>query len=276
MNTRDKVEQATIIIVAVMATLLSIVDTFELYIPFPILTWVSGKSSTFIVVLLAVIAIYLVLERRSKLDKVIDLMRTIEAKMGGVGIEFLDMKSSFPRQLVKRVQAVQNFILDTDFNHEIIRKSVRHPQDDYRKIRNKKVLKENLAFRRVEVIFHREHFEDLVERLVKFEGCDYLVRHYDAPPQAVPTLHIMSFDNEHFYIGGFYPSDPSSSENVLYIHGEEVGNLLKEYWNVLWSKAKPLNEGKRINIKELERIGSRFDMDSSEVQDLIAGFRSRK
>jgi hypothetical protein len=269
MNTRDRVEQVTIATVAILATALSIVDTFGLYRAFPWLSWVAGITPSLIVILLALIAIYLVLERRSKLDKIAELMVQLESKTGGAGIEILDMKWAFPQHIAQKAKAAQKFILDTNLNQEIRRASTVSPQEEYRRIRDERVLNGKIAFRRVEVIFHREHLESVIRRLLMFEGYDFYLRHYDAPPQAIPVMHLLSFDDEHFYIGGFYPSDPSTEERAVYIRSKEMGELLREYWQLLWLRAKPLNEGKIINWAELKRIGSKLGLNDDEFEGLV-------
>jgi hypothetical protein len=271
MNVRNRVEQVTIIIVTVLATALSIVDTFGLYRAFPFLSWAAGITPSVIVVLLTLIAIYLVLERRSTLDKIAELMVQLERKMGGAEIEILDMKWAFPQHIAQRARAAKKFILDTNLTEELPRASKVSPQEEYSRIRDERVLKGEIGFKRVEIIFHKERLESIICRLLMFEGCDFYLRHYDPPPQAIPIIHLMSFDDEHFYIGGFYPLDfPPTEEKAVYIRSPEIGELLREYWQLLWLRATPLNEGGVINWTELERIGSRLGLTNEDFESLVA------
>lgn len=276
MKSKERIEQITIIVIAIVATLLSIADTFDLYTSFPLLSWAEGITPSLIVILLSMIAVYLVWERRSHLDKMVEITSSIEKKMGGAEIEILEMKRSFPQQLVNRVTTANKFILDTNFNQEGYRgriNGVAHPQEAYQKIRDERIIKGQLAFRRIEVVFTKDHLEKLVYRLLFFEGCDFYLRHYDAPPRAIPTMHLMSFDDEHFYMGGFYPSDPSTEERIVYIRNKEMGDLFREYWQLLWMRAIPLNEGKVINWDELRRIGARVGSTPDEFDALVANAR---
>lgn len=210
------------------------------------------------------------LSTRKSLDK---FENAIE-HLGIAGIEILDMKVGFPQQIAQRARAAKKFILDTNLNQEIRRASTTHPQAEYRRIRDERVLKGEIAFKRVEVIFHQDHLESVIRQLLRFEGCEFYLRHYDAPPQAIPVLHIMSFDDEHIYLGGFYPSDPSTEEKAIYVRSKEMSELIKEYWQVLWLRAKPLNEGRVINWNELKRIGTRLGLSESEFDEMVKRIRS--
>lgn len=195
-------------------------------------------------------------------------------RLGAASIEILDMKVGFPQQIAQRARAAKKFILDTNLNQEIRRSSTIHPQAEYRLIRDERVRKGEVAFKRVEVIFHRDHLESVIRQLLRFEGCEFYLRHYDAPPQAIPVLHIMSFDDEYLYLGGFYPSDPSTEEKAIYVRSKEMSELIREYWQVLWLRAKPLNEGRVINWDELRRIARRLGLTDDEFDGMVKRIRS--
>ena len=195
-------------------------------------------------------------------------------RLGIANIEFLDIKVGFPQQIAQRARVAKKFILDTNLNQEIRRASTTHPQAEYRRIRDERVLKGEIAFKKVEVIFHREHLESVIRQLLRFEGREFYLRHYDAPPQAIPVLHIMSFDDEHLYLGGFYPSDPSTEEKAIYVRSKEMSEMIKEYWQVLWLRAKPLNEGRVVNWDELRRVARRLGLTDDEFDGMVSRIRS--
>jgi hypothetical protein len=189
--------------------------------------------------------------------------------LGLVEVEGLEAKRSFPQHLVQSVLRAQKFILDTNLNEEVPRGSG-DPQRQYRQILDERLRKGDLSFRRVEVIFNKERLEKVVRRLLKHEGQDYFIRHYDPPPRAIPVLHMMSFDDERFYLGGFYPAESPTEERAIYIRQSEIAQLFRDYWNVLWLRAIPLNEGKRINWAELKRIALRVGMTEPDFNAMIA------
>lgn len=195
-------------------------------------------------------------------------------KLGGTGIEVLEMKTEFPQQIAQRTRVARKFILDTNLNEEVPHSPLASPQEEYRRIRDERVMKGEIVFRRVEVIYHRKHFESVLQGLLMFEGCEFYLRHYDPPAQVIPVLHLMSFDGEHFYLGGFYPSGASIEEKAVYIRNDEVNAWLREYWQLLWQRAKPLNDGRIINWEELKRIGERFGIVGEEFDGLVSKIKS--
>jgi len=193
--------------------------------------------------------------------------------LGLVEVEALEAKRSFPHHLVQSVLQAQKFILDTNLNEEVPR-GPGDPQRQYKQILDEQLRKGNLSFRRVEVIFNKERLEKVIHQLLTHEGQDYFIRHYDPPPRAIPVLHTMSFDDERFYLGGFYPAESPAEERVIYIRQSGIAQLLRDYWNVLWLRATPLNEGKRINWAELKRIALRVGMTESGFDAMVARLKN--
>lgn len=194
----------------------------------------------------------------------------IRTQLGAADIEVLDMKWAFPQHIAQRAREAQKFILDTNLNEEVPRfPRPSSPQAQYRRIRDERVSKDEIGFRRVEVIFRKKHLESVVRRLLTFEGHEFYLRHYDPPPQAIPVLHIMSFDGEHFYLGGFYPTESPTEEQAVYIRNMAMNQLLHDYWQMLWLRARPVNEGTVINWVELKRIGKRLGMTDEEFSEMV-------
>jgi hypothetical protein len=188
--------------------------------------------------------------------------------LGLIEVEALEGKKSFPQHLLQSVFQADRFILDTNLNEEVPYRPS-DPQRRYKQILDERLKKGDLSFRRVEVIYSRETLEKVVRKLLIYEGQDYFIRHYDPPPRAIPVLHIMSFDDERFYLGGFYPTESPAEERVVYIRQPDIAQLLHDYWNILWLRATPLNEGKRINWAELKRIARRVGMTESDFDAMV-------
>lgn len=109
----------------------------------------------------------------------------------------------------------------------------------------------------------------MIEELIAYKDKECYIRHYEPPPRAIPLLHIMSFDNEHFYIGGFHPVESLGEETAVYIRHHLVNRLLAEYWNVLWANATPLKEGKRIYLDRLWQIAERIGVSHDEFDKMV-------
>ncbi len=196
-------------------------------------------------------------------------IRELREAVGVTEVTILESKGSFPQHLVQSISKTQRFILDTALNYESL-PGIDDPQRQYKQVLDKRVRQGDISFRRVEVIFNKERFEGVLRKLLTYEGFEYFIRYYDAPPKAIPLLNMMSFDEEHFYLGGFYPAESPADELAVYIRHPEISQFLRDYWNVLWLRATPLNEGKRINWAELKRIASHLGLTESEYDLMVA------
>jgi len=192
----------------------------------------------------------------------------LQSKLGVANISILDSKCSFPQNLEQHVFKSTSFILDTALNYETV-SGPDDPQRRYKEILDKRIKNKEISFRRVELIFSRKRLEKVIQNLLKYEGIEYFIRIYDAPPKPIPVIHMMSFDNRHFYLGGFFPAESPTEEIVLYVQNDEIAKLLSEYWNELWRRAKPLNENKQINWDELKNIASKIGIDEVEFEQII-------
>ncbi len=197
-------------------------------------------------------------------------MKKLCNSLGVSDISILDSKMAFPQSLEQKVFKANRFVLDTSMSYEKVIVGD-DPQRAYKKILDKRLRQKKLSFKCVEIIYNRKRFERVLLNLLIYEDLEYFIRIYDAPPDAIPILHIMSFDNEHFYIGGFFPAESPTDEFVLYVKNQnEIKDLLCEYWNELWQRAKPLNENNEINWKELKRIASNCGMDEAEYEKTVS------
>lgn len=186
-------------------------------------------------------------------------------------IELVGEGDEFQLHVQQAVSKAKKFVLDTTLNAE--RAKIWHPADNpshyyytvYKRLQNNEI-----TYRRVEVIFGKERLESTIARLLIYEGTDYYIRYYDAPPKAIPVLNLLSIDNEWFYLGGFYSTEaPADIINLAYIRDQKIGSLLDAYWSNLWFHGKPLNEGKRINWDEIKFIARRVEMSEEELSTIV-------
>jgi hypothetical protein len=146
---------------------------------------------------------------------------------------------------------------------------------EYHRLLYQRVSNGELIYKQVEVVFHQQGLRLIIFRLLLHEGYRFLIRHYEPPPTAIPIMHVMSFDDEVFYLGSFYPDEAPNVAHRLYIHEPNVTQILKNYWNVLWNGAIPLNEGGIINWPELKRIGLRLGMADNEFESMISDLKAQ-
>ncbi|MBI4759805.1 MAG: hypothetical protein ACOYYF_04400 [Chloroflexota bacterium] len=189
--------------------------------------------------------------------------------VGQAEVVLLNMRTDFPDHIAQHARRARKFILDTNLSNEVPRVGTSSPQDLYRQIRHDKLIKAQINFLQVVSIFHRGTLESVIEKLIAYKDKEYYVRHYQPPPKAIPILHIMSFDNEHFYVGGFHPAESLGEETAVYIRHPLVNQLLSEYWNVLWGNAIPLKEGKMIYLDRLWQIAERIGVTRAEFDEMV-------
>jgi len=201
-------------------------------------------------------------------DKVIESLGNV------ADTQFLNMRE-FGQHLIPSVSKAKHFVLDTVLNRVAPEPSSPSyfsggNQAEYRRLLYDRVSKGEIVFQRVEAIFHKQSLETVIFRLLLHEGFRYFIRHYEPPPKPIPVVHLMSFDDESFYLGGFHYKEAAGEEKVLYIREPRVAQLLNNYWTVLWDGATPLNERGIINWEELKRIGLRTGMTESEFEAMVS------
>ena len=84
---------------------------------------------------------------------------------------------------------------------------------------------------------------------------------------------MMSFDDKTFVIGGFYSRDSARESHALCLRESGVEHLLKDYWSMLWEKAKPANEGGIINWAILRQLGLNLGMTEEEFDKMVFAAR---
>jgi len=192
----------------------------------------------------------------------------LQEALGLMEIEILDSKKAFPEHLLQSVLRVQKFILYSNLNREVI-PGLDKGDKDYHPILYGRLKKRELGLRRVDTASSQDQLENLIRQILRHKGEDVYFRYYSSPPKSIPTLNIMSFDDERFYIGGFNPAESPTEGQVLYIRQPKMTQHLHDYWNVLWLKATPLNEGRVINWDELRRIANRIGMTDTEFDEMV-------
>ncbi len=200
--------------------------------------------------------------------------RTIEMKelkeaLGLAEVQMLETGEEFAQHLVSSVTKTKKLVWDTKLTVATPSVARENLQEEYQGILYNRVAKGSVEFKRVEVIIYSKALERVVYRLLLYEKQTYFIRYYPTPPKAIPILNIMAFDEDSYYIGGFHTSELSGNQKVLYIRQPELGDLLKDYWNYLWSQAIPLNEGGEINWKELEKIGKNVGIEKPDFDTMV-------
>lgn len=189
----------------------------------------------------------------------------------------LDHTTETPQQLVGQILRARRYVLDSRLNWATPRYTKSYlsgSHGEYHRFLFHRLTKGEIIFRQVEVIFHRQSLELTIYRLLLHEECKFFVRHYEPPPKAIPAIHVLSFDDETFFLGGFHATEASGVAQRLQIREPNLARLLTSYWDTLWNTAIPLNEGGIVNWGELKRIGLRVGMTENEFDTMVGEKRA--
>ncbi len=219
------------------------------------------------------------------------LMLAVVAQTSRRQAEFIDLKdllgvsetllfndkSVYNKHVVSNVAKASRFVSDTILSPAVspgyTPKYFDGSRAEYKKILFDRVAKGELSYRRVEVIASKGNLERTIYRLLLFEGHKFLIRHYDSPPKVIPVLNLMSFDDTAFYIRDFYPTESTEEKKNLYVREKNFSQIFKDYWNVLWNNATPLNQGGVINWVELQRISTRLGISENEFNEMVESLK---
>lgn len=176
------------------------------------------------------------------------------------------------------VSHAKKFILDTTITSRRVVSSFdrTYNPNSYSPIVTDKVQRNEISYRLVVVIHTRERLEKAITALLMHEGKDYLIRYYNASPDAMPVLNMLSIDNEVFYLGAFTTTDVSTEKKNIFIKDPNFSELLDTYWSHLWFNAKPLNEGRKIDWNEVKLLSQRVGVTEAEVDALIQNWRNSR
>lgn len=240
--------------------------------------WPFNSDDTLKIIVGAVGAILLAIFAQStrRHADIENLKRTI----GVVESELLDHREEFGHHLALSIGRTMTSATDTSLSSSTPRLVTNHgfsgSQAEYQKILYKRVVNNEISFRLVVVIHHKQKLEDIIFKLLLHEGHRFYIQHYDAPPKAFPLLNLMSFDNETYYVGGYNTESSPEESKVLKIKEPNTAELLRAYWTSLWQNAIPLNPGSVIDWDELKRISlERFNISPEEFDNLVSEIRKK-
>lgn len=244
------------------------VISFLGFIPLPI-----GQSLQIVIGAIGAIMLAVVAQasrRQAEFQELKDLVGIADVKL-------LDNEGEFPADLVSECMRTKGFVNDVFVNWATPRReAVRYltgKYSEYNRELFRRVTKDEISFRQVQVIYHAQGFQELIHRLLLHEGHGYYIRYYDKPPVSIPILHVTSFDDRVFYLGVGYPKGQPAKNQVLRLSEPNSNQLLKNYWQVLWDSATPLNTGRLIDWDEIRKLGTSIGLTESEIEDMLSKVR---
>lgn len=213
------------------------------------------------------------IEMRELRDTIHD---TIRDTTGVTEVKLLG-KEEFNPHAKHSIQEAKQFITDTSFTSTDVRLThpYNYPQGYYFDILERLEQKE-ISYKRVEFVYNKERFEYVVSRLIISEGLESYIRYYDAPPQSVPLLNIMSIDDNVFYLGGFAKNSnlPIDIKARAFIKNSTLGELFRSYWSSLWHFATPLNDQKKVDWDKLKELADKLEVSETEFNAIVSKWKA--
>ena len=205
--------------------------------------------------------------RQSEFSELRDLL-------GISNLELIANNAEYVQHLLQNVVGTKTFVSDTILSPTITPMSQPEyfsgSRADYKLLLYKRVVKGEINYRRIEIISSKFNLERTIYRLLLFQVYKFLLRHYIAPPSFIPILNLVSFDDNKVYLRDFYRNESTVHEKTLALSGNKSAEFFREYWNVLWNEAIPLNQGGVTDWEELRRISIRIGLSSNEFDSLVS------
>jgi len=263
----EKLERIVFSIIAVFSILISIVDWLGLLDKFPFLV---GRVPTLTLLVLGLIAGYLVLERRNKLDRIEQLsvegIEKVIDSLSGVDIRYFDNTQKLYEYVVKRMHEAKRTIDDTTWGSVERTKTpaARKAHEKYVEAVSAVCTKRSVVYREVMSFPPIEHL-DRAEAVLAKNLYGYHLGYYIYAQETLPPLFsFMIVDSEEVIIG-FYraPYLPSERELRLAIKHPKIVALFQDYFDTIWYGAKKLKEGDKTDYTMLLDLRAQLSHESA-------------
>jgi hypothetical protein len=188
----------------------------------------------------------------------------------GLTVNYLNMDVEVPRALERSALEARDYIQEAVLTWTV--ENYQSLRDNYRNIRDQRVINREVILRQCVVIHHKQHFKEIIGMVVKFREHDrYDLRYYDPAAKPMPAISVWSFDDTDLYLGSFRVEGLLGADRMLYIHDEQLNRWMSGYWAAVWSGANKLKEGPGVNEDALENIKERLRISDDEYKQIRDG-----
>jgi len=246
----EKIERITLYATIGISVILSVLDFVGILDNIP---WMAGRTPSFILLVVAIIASFLVSERYGKLEKIEQSISSntdkILSSLSGVEAKLIPSADEGLEYMAKRVASAEHKI-----DHAALAPPIQRRTSHSNKWEQAigKVLKGNKVMYRYIASFSDKARIDRVQNHISNPAIQkYYVKHYKAISDSPPTLSFILIDDTEVIM--HYPYEPGQAEAFLVIKHPDVVRLFDAYFKTLWSNAKT------VNVSELKRIAQEFE-----------------
>lgn len=248
----EKIERITLIATIVISITVSVLDFVGVL---DNISWLAGRTASFTLLVVAVIASYLVSERFGKLESIEKSISSntekILSSLSGVEAKTISSAEEALEYMAKRVAIAEKKIDHAALAPPIPRRA---PYSNKWEQSIGKVLKSNKVTYRYIASFSDKARAERVQNYISNPSIQkYYVRYYELGTDSAPALSFVMIDELEVIM--HYPYEPGQSEVFLSIKHPDAVRLFEAYFRSLWNNARMLNKDSVQEV--LERIGQK-------------------
>ena len=214
---------------------------------------------------------------RTHIQRVVNFIKEFESadwmiddpfrRFRGPVVKYLNMDADVPKAFERSAREAKDFILEAVLTWTV--ENFQSLRDPYRNNRDQRVNNREIMLRQLVVIYHKQHFQEIVSMLARFKEHDrYELRYYEPATVPMPAISMWSYDDTDVYLGSFHLGSRPSADRMLYIQDEQLNGWLAGYWSALWNGASKLKEGLRSSEQALEQIRARLNIHEEEYKQM--------
>lgn len=235
----EKIERITLIAIITISIIVSVLDFAGVL---DNISWLAGRTASFTLLLVAVIASYLVSERFGKLEKIEKSIsintEKLLSSLSGVEAKTIPTAEEALEYMATRVALAENKIDHAALAPPIPRRA---PYSNKWEKSIEKVLKSNKVMYRYIASFSDKARAERVQNYVSNPSIQkYFVRFYELGNGSAPALSFVMIDDTEVIM--HYPYEPGQSEVFLSIKHPDVVRLFEAYFRSLWNNAKKVDK----------------------------------
>lgn len=215
--------------------------------------------------------------KKTHIQRIVNYIREFEAhgwvmdnafrRFRGPVITYLNMDVDVPKALERSAREARDYIQEAVLTWTV--KNYQSLRDNYRNIRDQRVLNREIIVRQCVMIHHKQHFKEIISMLARFrEHNKYDLRYYEPASKPMPAISLWSFDKTDLYLGSFHVEGLLGADRMLYVQDEQLNGWMASYWAALWSGASKLKEGPGVNEDALEKIRERLKISDDEYKHI--------
>lgn len=268
---KDKIERFSLFSTAAISIIISVLDLSGLLERVPFLV---GRTSALSLLVLGITVGYLAIERRSKLDKIeqliIDSFKNTIFSLKGIPAILLEDSQQFYEYVARRMREAESSVDDLAWGPMVsTRRTGAQAQafEKYKKARVATASKSHIQHREVMTFPSETDIGESrlkrAEQMAEKELHGHQLRYYDFPHKDMPPLPLlMVIDSREVILGHHRGTGSQRGETYLAIQHPEIVDWFQDYYNSIWQGAKVIKEaGQPADSELLQQLRQCFSME---------------